>query len=113
MEWFYSILIIYFVFVLPYKLWLVSGKYDYLKKDTDAKISQLEYDRQYYIDQIKDYQIQIGNLQRMNVSFQNLWDEAYNQLEQIENILCDETPSELTDKIYEILWADDGEDVDD
>jgi hypothetical protein len=112
MEWIITFGIMYLGIYIPFKYWQVSGKYEYLQKETNAKISQLEYDRQYYIDQIKDYQIQIGNLQRMNVSFQNLWDEAYNQLEQIENILYDETPSELTDKIYEILWADEGEDID-
>lgn len=112
MEWLLTFAIIYFGIFVPFKYWQVSGQYDYLKKDTDAKIAQLEYDRQYYIDQIKDYQIQIGNLSRMNTSFQGLWDEAYNKLEQIENVLLDEDSSNLFDKISEILWADDEEDND-
>ena len=112
MEWLLTFAIIYFGIFVPFKYWQVSGKYDYLKKDTDAKIAQLEYDRQYYIEQIKDYQIQIGNLSRMNTSFQSLWDEAYNKLEQIENVLLDEDTSNLFDKISEILWADDEEEND-
>lgn len=113
MEWILSFAILYLGIYIPFKYWQISGKYDYLKKDTDAKISQLEYNQNYYIEQINNYKIQIRNLQNMNTSFQNLWDEAYNQLEQIESILMDEDPSELTDKLFEILWAGEGEEVED
>lgn len=111
MEWILFFAFIYIGIYIPFKYWQVSGKYDYLKKDTDAKISQLEYDRNYYIDQINDYKIQIRNLSNMRNSFESLWDEAYGKLEEIEAILYDETPSDLTDKIYEVLWREDGEDI--
>lgn len=113
MEWLLSFAILYIGIYIPFKYWQVSGKYEYLQKETNAKISQLEYNQKYYIDQINDYKIQVKNLSNMKNSFELLWDEAYGKLEEIENILFDEDPSELTDKIYEVLWREDGEEIDD
>ncbi len=112
MEWIITFGIMYLGIYIPFKYWQVSGKYEYLQKETNAKISQLEYDRNYYIEQINDYKIQIRNLSNSNIAWENLWRESFDKLDQIENILNDEDPSELTDKLFEILWADEGEDID-
>ncbi len=113
MEWLLSFAILYIGIYIPFKYWQVSGKYEYLQKETNAKISQLEYNQKYYIDQINDYKIQVRNLSNSNIAWENLWQESFDKLDQIENILNDEDPSELTDKIYEVLWREDGEEIDD
>ena len=113
MEWIYSIAIGYFIFFLPFKLWQLSGQYEHLIRDTEAKISQLEYDRDYYIEQINSYRQQVKTLADQSEGYKWLWIEATSDLERIENVLHDEDPSELTDKLYEILWAGEGEEVDD
>jgi hypothetical protein len=113
MEWLLSFAILYIGIYIPFKYWQVSGKYDYLKKDTDAKISQLEYNQNYYIEQINSYKQQVKTLTDQSEGYKWLWIEASSDLERIENVLHDEDPSELTDKLFEILWAGEGEEVED
>lgn len=106
MEWILFFSFIYLGLVIPFKYWQVLGKYEYLKKDADAKINQLEYDRNYYIEQINDYKKQVKHLSNAVEEYKWMWIEATSDLERIENVLHDEDPSELTDKLFEILLED-------
>lgn len=113
MEWIYSIAIIYFLFFVPFKHWQILGKYQYLQKEYEAKTSQLEFNEKYYLEQIDNYRRQVKTLTDQSEGYKWLWIEASSDLERIENVLQDEDPSELTDKLFEILWAGEGEEVDD
>lgn len=108
---FWSILL-YGLFAIPYKLWITSGKYDYLKKDTEAKIQTLEFNNAYYIEQINSYANQVRSLTEQKDRYYSFWSDSLDRLLEIEEVLDDMPDNEYKDRINEILHVED-EDNDD
>lgn len=100
---------IYFLFVLPFKYWKVSGQFQYLKQDTDAKISQLEYNNNYYIDQINSFQQQVNRLERERNQYYQLWSDELDRVAEVEDIVFDLPESDTKTKILNILYPGDDE----
>ncbi len=99
--------VIYGVFAIPYKLWVTSGKYEYLKKDTDAKIQTLEFNNNYYIEQINNYFNQIRSLSDQKDTYYSLWSEAYDKLVEVEDIVAEMPDGEYKTRLEDLIYRDD------
>jgi hypothetical protein len=100
-------IVFYGLVAIPYKLWVISGKYDYLKKDTEAKIQTLEFNNAYYIEQINNYANQVRSLNEQKERYYSFWSDSLNRLLDIEEVLDDMPDSEYKDRINEILHVED------
>ncbi len=97
---------LYGIIAIPYKLWITSGKYDYLKKDTDSKIETLEFNNQYYIDQINNYATQVNTLAGQRDMYYSFWSDSLNRLLEIEDIVSEMPDSEDKTKLEEALFRE-------
>ena len=102
-------IVFYGLVAIPYKLWVISGKYDYLKKDTDSKIKTLEFNNNYYIEQINSYADQVRTLAVQKENYHKLWNEAYDKLSDLEELVEEMPDSEDKSQLEEILYREEVE----
>ena len=103
---FYSALI-YACIAIPYKLWIATGKYDYLKRDTDIRIEDLEFNNKYYIDQINDLRRQLSTVEQSRDVYHKLWNESIDKLIEIEDAVGDMPDGESKTILEDIIYRDD------
>lgn len=108
-EFIFWSMFLYGLVAIPYKLWITSGKYDYLKKDTDSKIETLEFNNQYYIDQINNYANQVNALAGQRDTYYQLWNESYDKLVDLEYIIDEMPDSEYKTQLEEVIYRDEEE----
>jgi hypothetical protein len=102
-------IILYGLIAIPYKLWVTSGKYYYLKNDTDEKIGTLEFNNQYYIEQINNYAHQVKTLAGQKDTYYQLWSEAYDKISELEYIIDEMPDSEYKTQLEEVIYRDEDE----
>ena len=109
-EFIFWSIVLYGLFAIPYKLWITSGKYDYLKKDTEAKIQTLEFNNTYYVEQINSYANQVKALTNQKDTYYQLWNEAYDKLVDLEYIIDEMPDSEYKSQLEEVIYRDEDND---
>jgi len=108
-EFIFWSIFIYGLFAIPYKLWVATGRYDYLKKDTESKIQTLEFNNNYYIEQINSYANQVKTLAGQKDMYYSFWSDSLNRLLEIEDIVYDMPDGEDKTKLEEALFREEGE----
>jgi ABC-type uncharacterized transport system ATPase subunit len=103
------LIVLYGLITIPYKLWVTSGKYYYLKKETDSKIGTLEFNNQYYIDQINSYVNQVKTLAGQKDMYYSFWSDSLNRLLEIEDIVSEMPDGEYKSQLEEILYREEVE----
>ncbi len=103
-ETLFYVAVIYACIAIPFKLWASTEKYKYLKKDTDVKIEDLEFNNKYYIDMINEYKAQLNVMIGAKDRYYALWSEALDTISEIEDILTDMPDNEFKSQIEEILY---------
>ena len=103
-ETLFYLAIIYVCIAVPIKLWASTEKYKYLKKDTDVKIEDLQFNNTYYVDLINQYQSQLKHMTSEKDRFYGLWSEALDTISEIEDFLLDIPDNEFKSQIEEILY---------
>lgn len=105
--------IAYFGIVMPFNLWKITGKYEYLKKETDERISHLEFNNQYYVDQINHLKQENAKLAEKAEVYRSEWYAATDKIELIEEYFFDMPDEEQDPKLNKILFPEDFEEYDD
>lgn len=104
-----TLAIIYLVILIPYRLWITTGKYDYLKKDSEAQISDLKFNNNYYIDQINEYGRQIKEISSQRDEYRELWFESSNIIDYIEDIALEMPDGEFKTDILNTIHPEDND----
>lgn len=105
--------IAYFGIVMPFNLWKITGKYEYLKKETDERISHLEFNNQYYVDQINHLKQENTKLAEKAEVYRSEWYAATDKIELIEEYFFDMPDEEQDPKLNKILFPEDFEEYED
>lgn len=105
--------IAYFGIVMPFNLWKITGKYEYLKKETDERISHLEFNNQYYVDQINHLKQENTKLAEKAEVYRSEWYAATDKIELIEEYFFDMPDEEQDLKLNKILFPEDFEEYED
>lgn len=95
--------IVYFGIFVPFRLWVLNGQHRFLKQETDQKISQLEFNNDYYIKEIENLRKEKVNLTSSLDVYREAWYEALDKIGAAQDYVDDIKDEDVRDQLTFIL----------